>query len=377
LQREGELIQEAIAEGRLSADATQDLRYRYAELTDEIRILQRGVMPLARASAEAAEALEEEARQRDETITATRRFNESLKEVQDTAAQDRLKIEQDYADEVTKLAEEYTADIEDANRKLADKLSELGSELARDAADAEREAQQSRIEEQITFNQETAKQSRDLQRELQKIREDSAAQEAELVRNRDFAGLQRLRNDQRQSVDAAVDNFNNEQREREIAFRQQQEQTNRELQFEAEARRIRFEQQIADARAAYAQERADLDRNRQAQEQRLLQSRNRELQIVSDTQNNKLRLLAQAYGQELQLAAQTAQQRVAIQRQQDAALLAQARLFSGAQALFGGGNSANFSNQFNINSGATAAQAVGTGIVIAREVQKQLRQIFG
>lgn len=377
-RREAALVLETLGNSNLSADAIDGLNKRLAELLDEVVTLEAQVLPAARAAAEAAAALEDEARQRNEAISATRKFNDAVKDLAQQTADNRLKIENDYADKVVKLTDDYARSVEAANRKLAERVSDIAAKAQQDTEAATAKAQQARLEQQLKFNLDTEKQVRDLQRNLRKIREDSAAQESEFIRNRDFAGLQRLRADRNRALDGAVDAFNVEQREREIAFRAQQEQTNRQLEFEAETRRIRFEQQIADARAGAARERQELERKRREQEALLAQSRDRELRIVADTQNNKLRLLGQAYNAELQLAAQTAQQRLAIQRQTDAALLAQARLFAGAfNAFGGGGNSAQFTNSFNISTGQSALQTVGTGVAIAQEIQRQIRQIFG
>lgn len=380
IERRRELIIQLLNSQQLSADATQKLRDELGLLNGELILLTDNVLPLAQATDAANAALEDRKRQEDEAIAATRSFNEGVAKLAQDSANERLKIEDDYAKKIIDLTRKYNEDLEDANIELGRDLADLIRNAGRETDSEERQARQDRLQETIQFNNETAKQARDLQRELIKIREDSADQEEELIRNRDFAGLRNLRRERNRALDDAVDSFNAEQREREIAFREQQELTNQQLKFEAETRRIRFEQQVADARIAYNRENEDLTRNLQRQRQVLTDARNKELALIANTQNNKLNLLGQAYETELRMAAQTAQQRLAIEQQVQDALLAQAQAFRAAFNLTGGnagGNTITQTFQQTFSGGGSVQQNTALAGVIAVEVGRQIKNLLG
>lgn len=372
------LVAQLLNSQQLSADATKRLNDEMILLNGEMILLTDSILPVALATARLNAANEDAQRQQDETIAATRKFNSEMAKLAQDTNNARLKTENDYADKILDLTRKFNQDLEDANIELGRDLSDLVKEAGRDTGDATRQARQDRLQEEIQFNNETKKQARDLQRDLLKIREDSADQEEELIRNRDFAGLRNLRRERNRALDDAVDSFNAEQREREIAFREQQQLTNQQLKFEAETRRIRFEQQVVDARQAYDRENEDLNRNLQRQRQVLSEARNKELALIANTQNSKLGLLSQGFQTELRMAAQTAQQRIAIQRQVDQALLAQANAFRAGFGLTGGSsNTANVSNAFNFSGGGSVQQNAALAGVIAAEVGRQIKNLLG
>lgn len=378
MNRRKELIIQLLNSQQLSEDATKRLRDELGLLNGRLILLTDNVLGAAQAADAANAALEDRQRQEAEAISATKKFNDGIVKLSQETNDARLKAEQDYADKIVDLTRKYNEDLADANRDLGREMADLVTDSRRDTADAQRKAQFDRLQEIQQFNNDTAKQARDLQRDLLKIRADSAAQEEDLIRNRDFAGLRNLRQDRNRALDDAVDSFNAEQREREIAFRQQQQQTNQQLQFEAETRRIQFEQRIADARVAYARELEDLQINKRRQEQVLADARRRELSLIANTQTSKLQLLSQAYNQELRLAAQSAQQRIAIQQQANQALLAQANAFRAVfGAARGGGNSITQTFQQTFQSGGSANQNVALAGVIAAEVGRQIKSYLG
>lgn len=310
----------------------------------------------------------------DETASATRDFNTNLTDLIKETNQERLDLEADYGQKVTDIANKYADDLDKIGVTLSRRLEDLGRKAERDINQATFKAQFERLQEQIKFNNTTAKQARDLARELEGITAESSDRRAELIRQRDFGALRDLNRQRDRDLDKAIDNYNVEQREREIAFAEQQQLTNNQLEFEAQTRRIRFEQEIEDARIANTRQSDDLKKARDQQERLLRESYDRDLSALGQATNQKLTLLYQGYSKELTLAAQTSAQRVAIAEQERAALLAQARAFQFVGGLLGVGgnsNSISFQNTQNFQVG-TPSQLGNLASVIAGEVRRQL-----
>lgn len=375
LQDEKAAIEEFLSAGNGSPELLKELRARLAEIGTEVSTLAYRIRPVA----EVNDRLKFEAKQQEELVERVKDFENERTKIVEDANEQRIRLDESYADKVIDITTKYTNDVDKALLKLQEAGQDLGRNVDRDVAKSEREARFDRLNDQIKFNEETAKQARDLERELNKIRDDSANQREDLIRNRDFAGLRRLNNERNRALDQAVDNFNVEQREREIAFKQQQQLTNRQLEFEAEERRIRFEQQIEDARIQYDREKTIAAQEQDRQLKALEDSKQRELRAVATAEQKKLNLLADVTRKELEFISKSEAQRLAIRQQADQIYLETARqiLLGGLGGLAGStSNTLNSAQTFNITAGGSPAQQQGLVNLIQQVTLQTLRGFF-
>lgn len=327
----------------------------------------------------------EEAERIKSTADAVKQFNEDITKLTEQRAQQEAAIYQRLNDSIIKATEQAADAAEKALQSLQNRRADLATDLSRDERDANRKAEFERLNDQIKAQEDEAKSYRDHLRSLRQIREDSQAQEFDLVLNRDFAGLRRLRQDTARRLQEESRSFTEQKSERQLALVQQAKDDQRQREFERQQRLVRYQDALADA---------DLQARRELQQ--IEQNKRRELQRLAVAANQELSLLNQKYVAELTGRRNAVQAELSIigqgysaRLQQDAnyvnALLAQGRLLQagGLFGLFGtaaapllsSNRSAVNTNNFNITTGANPAQQQSLVTLIENVVARSFARI--
>lgn len=367
------VLSQYLAANKLTGEAAQEARDRLLLLGEQVAAF-RDALPAA-----------EEAQRQKDTVEAVKQFNADVLAETQRRAQQEAAIYDRLNTSIIKAAEQAADAVEKTLQSLKERRADLGTDLGRDERDANRKAEFERLNDQIKAQEDEAKSYRDHLRSLRQIREDSQAQEFDLVLNRDFAGLRRLRQDTARRLQEESRSFTEQKSERQLALVQQAKDDQRQREFERQQRLVRYQDALADA---------DLQARRELQQ--IEQNKRRELQRLAVAANQELSLLNQKYVAELTGRRNAVQAELSIigqgysaRLQQDAnyvnALLAQGRLLQagGLFGLFGtaaapllsSNRSAVNTNNFNITTGANPAQQQSLVTLIENVVARSFARI--
>lgn len=324
--------------------------------------------------------------QRKEASDTVKKFNEDINRLNEQRTQQEAAIYQRNADRIIQITEQAADAAEKALQTLNNRRDDLGVDLQRDFRDDQRKAEFERLSDQIKAQEEESKSYRDHLRSLRQIREDSQAQEFDLVLNRDFAGLRRLRQDTARRLQDESRTFTEQRSERQLALVQQAQDDQRQREFERENRLIRYRDALADADLQARRELQQIEVNKRRELQRLAIAANQELTLLNQKYVAELTGRRNAVQAELSIISQGYSARL----QQDAnyvnALLAQGRLLQagGLFGLFGtaaaplvsnSNRSAVNTNNFNISTGANPAQQQSLVTLIENVVARSFARI--
>lgn len=275
---------------------------------------------------ESAEFLEDQAK---ELVDATRQYNEDVKQIEERGRQERLDIEKKYADRQVEIAEAAADAAEKALEGLIDKRDELRRDLGREEEKAERDARARELDELIDFQRDEAKAARDHARRMRDILRQSEEQEEDLISNRQFGALLKLRRDTSRRLEEENIRFADERQERQIAYADQISDLRRQFERERQERQIKFWQDIYDASVAYHAEQKMLEENRVKDLARAQAARDADSRSLATKIAQELKMRALAFREELKLIAMGSQARLDIERQFLIAAVEQARAILG------------------------------------------------
>lgn len=277
------------------------------------------------AAAKAGENIRKEIEARNERLVDVQKSYEAdVKAIDARAAEQRAEAQKRYNDRIVDIAAQAADDAARALKDLQGKQRELQRDAAREEQNAERQLQLDETKAQIAVQRDEAKALREHYRNLDQIRRDAQRQEADLILNRDFAGLFRLRERTGQQLDDANRDFLAERDERRTQLAENLSDLRRNFEAERAARRVALQQQLADARAAYVQERTEIETQRVAALAKARADRQRELAEVAADAARQRAVRRQAYIEELRQASLFANQRMTIDAQVNAAYLTRA-----------------------------------------------------
>lgn len=172
-----------------------------------------------------------------------KRAGEELNRIKEQQLQQEASISQRYADQIVQIAE-----------REAQAEQQAFIRIQRDAAESSIRAQEQVEDVRLRFQREEARAAKDHQKNLLKIRKDAENQEFELVLNRDFAGLARLRRETEQRLDEEVQRNVEEREQRLQNLREELQDQQRQFVREREQRNRAYVQQITDLRTAKIRE---------------------------------------------------------------------------------------------------------------------------
>jgi hypothetical protein len=304
-----------IASGKASAQEAIKLGLRLAELGNEARNLETNVLPLIQLREAENKAIEDGKRIREQSVSAVARYNEDLKRLDETRLKSLADAQARYNKSLVDIAQQASKAASDALKKLREARDNLARDFARGEADAARQAQLDRLDLQINVQREEARALRDHYRDIEQIQRDAQRSEEDLIANRDFAGLFRLRRDTGRQIEDANRNFVAERQERLTAYAQQQADLIAQFQRDREARLIKYQQDIADAQAAYAAERQQIEASRREAQARARVQLAQDLQLAQQKYTQEIKLRQQAITQELQMIAQGESAKLALENQ--------------------------------------------------------------
>ncbi len=278
-----------------------------------------------RAKEVATRLIEEERKKNEATVSAVKSYNDDVARIEEDNLKARADVEAKYADRLVDIARQAADDAAASLKRLQDKQAELRVGYERDEIDAARQFAIDQNQAQIEAQRQEAQALRDHQRNLEKIRKDAQDKEFELILNRDFAGLFMSRRQTSRQMEEANQGFVAGQSDRAATLKAQQDDARRQYEQERADRLRNYQQSLADARAAYVAEQVEI---RQQKIKQLADARTvyqRELADQAAKYTAELALRRKAIQAELQLIQMGVQQRLTLEAQAQAALLAQAR----------------------------------------------------
>lgn len=305
INREQEVLQDYLAAGNLSAALTEQLTNRMIDLSSEESLLAIRIRPIIEAREEEAAALAFQQQQLEEVSAAIKSYNADVQRIEQKALEDRANAQDRFNKALVSAAEAAADAAENALQKLLDKRAELAQDFTRDEIDAEKEQRQGALDRQIEAQRDEARALRDHAREMADIRRQAERDEQDLIANRDFAGLFRLRRDTGHRLEDAARAFNDERAERIESYRQAQQDAVDQYTREREQRQAKYLQDLADAQVQYQRELVQVEVNRRKALQKAQQAYSEELRLLGEKLRADLNARRQAYDIEIQMAAQT------------------------------------------------------------------------
>ena len=269
----------------------------YRQYNDQVDAYDR----LTSSSAKATAAENTLAQIREKQLTAVKKYDNDLDAIDQKDYEARAGIAQRYSDTLVKIAEGAATAAENALQKLSDQRDKLAQDLARADATAEQQAQMQSLNEQIKFQQQSARSAREHARELAQIQRDAQKNEQKLIDDRDFAGLFEARQGVASAIQVSNEKYDQERADALEAYAQQNEDRNRQFEFETEQRHKKFQQDNADAQAAYNKELQQANRARQAALDAAAKDRDRQYSLQSSKYSSELNLRKSAILSELSM----------------------------------------------------------------------------
>jgi hypothetical protein len=237
---------------------------------------------------------------------------------------DRLKIEQDYADKSAEIERQRAEKIEDANIDLARELEDIDRDLARDrekasrklAADLDKielDAARATAEAYRKYAEDKLEAERDLQNQLRELRDKALFDLEEAARMGDALQARKILRQYRFDKDQAIKTANHEAEDRLIKFQQELEDIRKQAAQKRAERLIDFEQEMADLEMQAAYKRADANRHYQQQLADIAKWAEREIELNRQKYTQELADLRAKLEAELAMLQDAADQAAAIQ----------------------------------------------------------------
>lgn len=328
-------LKQGSEENRLASEQAEAYGQQIELLTQQNERLTSSTLPIIEAREAEAAALAYQKQQLEETAEAVKGYNDDVAKLNSglQASKDKL------VETLDSIFKEAQKAAEDALDKLMQRRAEIGRDFARDDQKAERDRQTEIVNIQIDAQRAEIDAYKNYRRKLAQIQRDADADSFELILNRDFSGLFNLnRSTEKTKNEAAIEEREAIEDQREAKQRQLQD-LQRSYEIERQERQIAMQQQIADAVAAYQQERIQIETMRNEAQIKARAAAAKEQQLLQQ----QLDARATAIRAELQLIQQGEQTRLQITNQAMQALVNQAKqllaAFSAGVRKEGGGGS--------------------------------------
>lgn len=316
-----------------------------------------GTLAVATSAKEATDALKAQADMERELVSATERYNNDVKRIEEQSLQARASAQDKFNQALVQAAEAAATAAENALQKLQQKRDDLARELSQEGADAYKEAQLERLDAELNFQRDEAKAARDHARNLQQIREDAQANEEELLLRGDFAALFSARRQTTRDINRANADYVAQRQEQNIAFRAQLTDQITQYQRERENRLIKFQRDLEETQIQYNRERQQAEANRRLAITRAGQQYQQELTLANQKYVAELNARRQAIQQELKLITEGEKAKAQIFQ----AVLNQARAILAAMSGGGSGGSGGSGR------GPTFSRAFGGGLLAGQK----------
>jgi len=243
IQDEQAILQRFADSGAVSAEKAEEFRGRIAKLGVEFSTLAYEVIPLIEAREEETRAIQEQEKTFQSTAKAVEKFNTDIAALEARTAEQRIAINERYADVAVDLAEKQA----DALSSRDDALIEAGLEAGKTRAENERKANADREDEE--------KRHRDA---LKQIDSDFKSAKRNAVQNRDVLAVQAAEDARRQAL--KDENKSNKDRLSEIdkALSEQNAAIDDKLREQTAAVQKRYNEQLDAAQKASDKQRAGI-----------------------------------------------------------------------------------------------------------------------
>lgn len=298
-------LQQFIDSGTLSSEKTAELSTRITKLGQEAVTLNLNLLPLIQSREREAAAIEEQKRQLDETAAAAEKYTQTVASIESNNLEARASLAEAYGQKVEQIAQNAVDAAESALRQLQQRKADLARDLARAGEEADRQAAQDAIDQQIDAQREELKALRSYQDEVKRINRDGRRGDLEAIQDRDAVALDASQRQRQDALADAKENLNIDRRERAIANAQASADQRTQYAREREERFRKFNQDLADANAAYQQDLALAAQKRAQDLARAAQQNAADNAALTAKYNQQLALARSAAVQEITLAQRT------------------------------------------------------------------------
>lgn len=278
-----------------------------------------------RAAVQLNDAKEYTEKQNKELADATKKYNADLAKENEANLAKKADIEKKYQDNLIKAAETLADAGEKALQTLKDKRDDLLTNFRRGEASAAAKAQQKSLEDQIKYQEDSAKSAREHARDLRDIQQKAQQNEEDLIAARDFAGLFKSRRNTTIAIQNSNRDFQEQEAERQLQFQQKNESDARQYQFEQQQRLIAYQNQNQDAERQYNRQLAQAQANYQKSLQQNAAAKAQELQLEYQRHLQSVNILRSGIQSELSVISQGAQARIQLEAATQQALIQQAQ----------------------------------------------------
>lgn len=297
-------------------------------------------------------------KQNEDIVSIYEKYGDATNKEIERDLEARANIEKKYQDALIKAAETLADAGEKALQALRDKRDDLLTSFGRGERNAAQKAQQQQIEDQIAYQEQSAKAARDHARELLRIQADAQAEQEDAIAARDFTALFKSRRNVTIAIQNSNREFQEQEAERALQFAQRQAADARQYEFERQQRAQAFLDANLDAEKQYKRQLAQANANYQKQLQAAASAANNEQQIEASKHSNILDIQKASAIQQIQLVQMTEDAKEKIFQEKLAA--AQALFASGGVS--GIGNAAGFAGVASNISNSSSSNASFTNV---------------
>lgn len=264
------------------------------------------------------------------TLDLVAKYNDETSKATETYYQRRAEIEESNNQKLIDLAVKKAEAEENALGKLTDKIAALDLAAQRAVEDAATKQQRQELAAQEKLQRAEAKAARDHANTLIKIQQDANNKAEDLIAQRDFAGLFRLRRDTGQQLAAENDKYKLAAEDRVENAKQERDDRLKTWAREAEDRQKKYSRDLTDARSQYNRELSDVNAKYIKALTLQQQAGQAELNLLQSKYQAEVNLRNQTVQKELELIQLGNIARLKLQEQFNAKLLEQAaRLLQG------------------------------------------------
>jgi hypothetical protein len=219
-----------------------------------------------------------------------------------------------YTDSLQQIADNAVKAAEQALEKLEQKRSDLATKFEQTQADDTTKFHDQQLDDQIKYQREQVQLTQEHQRNLKKILEDAAAEEQNLILNRDFAGLFNLRQQTTRRIDEENDNYQTQQQQRLQAFKDQEDDEARHFAEQEAQAQLNYQRELQSAQLQYQREQQAADKAHRDALNKATEAYNAELVQLSNKHQKQLQLAYDAEVQELNVIAMGNEQKLSIEK---------------------------------------------------------------
>lgn len=308
IKAQQEEIQKRLEVTGLNDEANAKLAALGAEL--EKLAAQRADIEAVKSIVEVRDALKVIGDSFKESFDAAQKFAQETNDAKQKQYEQEADYARDYADKIVDIAKKAAEDAEDALRKLGEGRDDATLNAKRDQAKDDRKIADDQAKTSLEYRRSEAKAYRDHYNDLLRIMREAQLREAELILNRDFAGLYLSRLKTVSDLQDKNSDFASKRISEAEKFKERSEDAAKERAAEARERAIALQEKLADLQREYDRGVEQRALNQAREEERAATDNERKLRDLDIQAQREAFKRQQDFAAELQQIAKNAGDRI-------------------------------------------------------------------